>query len=111
MIPCSSPRSSGCLATDWIMEPNTTPMPIPAPSDPSPMPRPKPSAFAALTTSPEASKWMSTCPPFPSLVSRLDGRADVDGCQCGEDERLNGHDDDHFEQIEGDADRERDRND
>jgi len=28
MIPCSSPRNSGWRATDWIIEPKTTPMPM-----------------------------------------------------------------------------------
>src|SRR5919197_3436492 len=110
MIPCSSPRSSGWRATDWIIEAKTVPMPMPAPSEPSPMPRPKPSALPAFTTDPEvaASTKLSTT---PSLVRRLDRRADVDGGQGGEDKRLDGDDDHQFEQVEGDADHERDRDD
>src|ERR1043166_9492562 len=106
MIPCSSPRSSGWRATDWIIDANTVPMPMPAPSEPRPIPRPKPRAFAALTTSPDvaASKYASTSPP---LVRRLDRRADVDGGQGGEDERLDGDHDDDLEDVERDPDRER----
>src|SRR5205085_7932078 len=104
MIPCSSPRNSGWRATDWIIEAKTVPMPIPAPSEPRPMPRPKPSACAALMVSDVASRWSTGS----SLVGRLDGRADVDGSQSGEDERLNGDDDHHFEEVERDTDRERD---
>src|ERR1041385_2974231 len=106
MIPCSSPRSSGCRATDWIIEAKTVPMPMPAPSEPSPMPTPKPSALAALTTSPAAMTRWST---GSSLVSGLDRRADVDGGEGGEDERLDGDDDDELERVERDPDRERDR--
>src|SRR5438132_4458562 len=105
MIPCSSPRSSGWRATDWIIEPKTVPMPMPAPSEPRPMPRPKPSACAALMVGEvAASKWSTGS----SLVGRLDGRADVDGGERGEDERLDGDDDHDLEDVEGDPDRERD---
>src|SRR3712207_8403197 len=43
-----------------------------------------------------------------SLVFRLDRGADVDGGQGGEDERLDGDDDDHLEEVEdrGDGDHE-----
>src|SRR6266581_2883050 len=76
MIPCSSPRSSGWRATDWIIEAKTVPMPIPAPSEPRPMPRPKPSACAALMVGEVAASRWST---VSSLVGRLDRRAEVDG--------------------------------
>src|ERR1044071_4197902 len=105
MIPCSSPRSSGWRATDWIIDANTVPMPMPAPSEPRPMPRPKPSACAALMVGEVAASRWSTVPP---LVARLDRRADVDGCKRGEDERLNGDDDHDLEEVECNPDRKRD---
>src|SRR6266516_6780341 len=105
MIPCSSPRSSGWRATDWIIEAKTVPMPMPAPSEPRPMPRPKPSACAALIVlDVAASRWSTGS----YLVGRLDSRADVDGGQGGEDERLDGDDDHDLEDVEGDPDRQRD---
>src|ERR1041384_4724241 len=110
MIPCSSPRSSGWRATDWIIEAKTVPMPMPAPSEPSPLPRPKPSALAALPIEPEVAASTIPC-TSPSLVRRLDRRADVDGGQGGEDECLDGDDDDHFEQVERDPDHKRDGDD
>src|SRR5674476_841803 len=102
MIPCSSPRSSGWRATDWIIEPKTTPMPMPAPSEPNPMPRPKPSACAALTTLPEVAA-RSVTSTDSSLVGRLDRRADVDGGEDGEDERLDRDHDPDLEDVEGDS--------
>src|SRR6266516_2931750 len=110
MIPCSSPRNSGWRATDWIIEAKTVPMPMPAPSEPSPMPSPKPSALPALTTSPEVAARI-VASTSSSLVGGLDRRADVDGGQGGEDKRLDGDDDHHFEEVEGDPDHERDRDD
>src|SRR5437588_7730828 len=101
MIPCSSPRSSGWRATDWIIDANTVPMPMPAPSEPRPMPTPKPSACAALMMGEvAASRWCTVS----SLVGRLDRRADVDACQKGEDERLNSDDDPDLQYVEGDSD-------
>src|SRR5438105_3441765 len=47
---------------------------------------------------------------WSSLVSGLDRRADVDGGEGSEDERLDGDDDDELEGVERDPDRERDRN-
>src|SRR5215208_934565 len=106
MIPWSSPRSSGCRATDWIIEAKTVPMPMPAPSDPSPMPSARPSALPASTTFPSvcASSETTTC---SSLVLGLDGRADVDGGEGGEDEGLDGDDDDDLEEVEGRGGRDR----
>src|ERR1051325_3747110 len=52
-MPCSSPRSSGWRATDWIIEPKMLPMPTPAPSDPSPMPSASAIALPAFVTSPD----------------------------------------------------------
>src|SRR5579864_4788717 len=43
------------------------------------------------------------------LVVRLDRRADVDGGESGEDERLDGDDDDELERVEREPDEERDR--
>src|SRR5438477_76644 len=96
MIPWSSPRSSGWRATDWIIDPKTVPMPMPAPSEPSPMPSPKPSAFAALSVSVAARTRCTNS----SLVLGLDGRADIDGGQDREDERLDRHYDDDLERVE-----------
>src|SRR5438477_5101826 len=98
-MPCSSPRSSGWRATDWIMEPKMFPMPMPAPSEPSPMPSARPIAFPALVTSPDVAA-RSVCTSPPSLVLRLDRRADVDGGQGGEDERLDRDDDRDLEDVE-----------
>src|SRR5919204_2045042 len=97
MIPCSSPRSSGCRATDWIIEAKTVPMPMPAPSEPRPMPTPKPSACAALIVDDVAASRWST---VSSLVGRLDRGADVDGGQSGEDECLDRDHDPDLEEIE-----------
>jgi hypothetical protein len=52
-IPCSSPRSSGCRATDWIIDAKMLPMPMPAPSEPRPIPRASAIALPALVTSPD----------------------------------------------------------
>src|SRR5262245_43662485 len=97
-MPCSSPRSSGCLATDWIIEPKMLPMPTPAPSAPRPTPRARPIALPAFVTSPDVAA-RSVC-TTPSLVLRLDRRADVDGGQGGEDEGLDADDDDDLEDVE-----------
>src|SRR5437879_2169843 len=102
MIPCSSPRSSGWRATDWIIEAKIVPMPMPAPTAPRPTPSPKAIAWPSFT-------WGAAAPrsdtkvlnmAWASLVVWLDRRADVDGGECGEDERLDRDDDDHFEQVE-----------
>src|SRR5437016_1374039 len=98
MIPCSSPRSSGWRATACSIEAKTMPMPMPAPSEPRPMPSARPSAFPALITFPAATSIAGTVPP--SLVARLDGRADVDGGQRSEDEGLDRDDDHDLEEVE-----------
>src|SRR6266536_1135823 len=98
-MPWSSPRSSGCRATDWIIEAKMLPMPTPAPSAPSPTPSARPIAFPAFVTSPEVAA--STVAITKNLlVLRLDRRADVDGGQGGEDERLDRDDDHDFEDVE-----------
>src|SRR4051812_28449422 len=102
-MPCSSPRSSGWRATAWIIDPKMLPMPTPAPRAPRPTPSARAIALPASapsSTAPSrgvnsASIWGS------SLVLRLDGRADVDGRQGGEDERLDRDDDDDLEEVEG----------
>src|SRR6478672_10541891 len=117
-MPCSSERSSGWRATDWIIEPKMIPMPTPAPSAPRPTPRARPIALPAFVTSPEvAASKVCTTPPFiryagqagiallvgiasDASVFWLDGRADVDGGQGGEDERLDPDDDDDLEDVE-----------
>src|SRR5437588_7008049 len=97
-MPCSSPRSSGCRATDWIIEPKMFPMPTPAPSAPRPTPRARPIAFPAFVTSPEVAA-RSVC-TSTSLMLGLDCRADVDGGQSREDERLDADDDHDLEEVE-----------
>src|SRR5207247_10563312 len=98
-MPWSSPRSSGWRATDWIIEPKMFPMPTPAPSAPRPTPRARPMAFPTFVTSPEVAA-RTVASTWSSLVFRLDRRADVDGGQGGEDERLDRDDDHDFEEIE-----------
>src|SRR5215217_7743196 len=102
MIPCSSPRSSGWRATDWIIEPKMFPMPTPAPSEPRPMPSASATALPASTPSSAAARRAAAMVIVSgsSLVLRLDRRADVDGGQGGEDERLNRDDDHDLEQVE-----------
>src|SRR5437588_5249779 len=102
-MPCSSPRSSGWRATDWIIEPKMLPMPIPAPSDPSPIPSASPIAFPAFVTSPDVAA-RSVC-TSPSLMLGLDRRADVDGGQGSEDERLDRDHDPDLEDVEDRGDR------
>src|SRR5438132_8418961 len=103
-MPCSSPRSSGCRATDWIIELKMLPIPTPAPSAPRPTPSARPIALPAFVTSPEVAA-RSACIASFLLVFRLDGRANVDGGQGSEDEGLNRDDDRDFEDIEDGRDR------
>src|SRR5688572_26781289 len=97
-MPVSSPRSSGWRATAWIIEPKMLPMPMPAPSEPRPMPRASAIALPASTLL--AASWASRLNNCPPLMLGLDGRADVDGRECGEDERLDRNDDHDLEEIE-----------
>src|ERR671923_2990434 len=98
-MPVSSPRSSGCRATDWIIEPKMFPIPMPAPREPSPTPSASPIALPASATSPVVcARTMSIT--FSSLVLGLDRRADVDGGQGREDKRLDADDDDDLEDVE-----------
>src|SRR5262245_18970029 len=100
MIPCSSPRSSGWRATDWIIDPKMFPIPTPAPSAPRPMPMASAIALPASATFPlVAARRVPT--NVSSLVSWLDRRADVDGGKGGEDERLDADDDHDLEEVEG----------
>src|SRR5437764_4717693 len=100
-MPCSSPRSSGCRATDWIIEPKMLPMPTPAPSEPRPMPSASAIALPASTLPElEAASRKAVIWCRSSLVFWLDRRADVDGRQGGEDERLDRDDDDDLEEVE-----------
>src|SRR5438128_12123002 len=98
-MPCSSPRSSGCRATDWIIEPKMLPMPTPAPSAPRPTPRARPIAFPARATSPEVAG--SRVHKVAPSVLRLDRRADGGGGQGGEDKRLEREEDPDVAQVEG----------
>src|SRR3954453_7147272 len=100
-MPCSSPRSSGCRATDWIIEPKMLPMPTPAPSAPRPTPSARPTALPAFVTSPlVAARMVPSIRSSLFLVLRLDRRADVDGGQGSEDEGLDADDDHDLEEIE-----------
>src|SRR5712691_11644608 len=103
MIPCSSPRSSGWRATDWIIELKMEPIPMPAPREPRPMPRARPMALPAFVTGAAASRLSTTS----SLVGGLDRRADVDSGQGGEDVGLDADDDDHLEEVEDGCRRDR----
>src|SRR3954469_5338954 len=98
-MPWSSPRSSGWRATDWIIEPKMFPMPMPAPSAPRPTPSARPIALPAFVTSPDVAA-SRECMRLFLLVFRLYCRADVDGGQGSEDERLDRDDDHDFEEIE-----------
>src|SRR5438309_10008789 len=97
-MPCSSPRSSGCRATDWIIEAKMLPMPMPAPRAPRPTPIARPIALPAFVTSPDVAA-RSTCIEF-LLVFRLDRRADVDGGQGSGDDRLDRDEDGDLEGVE-----------
>src|SRR3989337_1922745 len=100
-MPSSWPRSSGWRATAWIIEPKMLPMPTPAPSAPRPMPSASAIAFPASAPSSAAARTRNEeIMVGSSLVLGLDGRADVDGGQGGEDVRLDGDDDHHFEEVE-----------
>src|SRR5215211_3750244 len=103
-MPVSSPLSSGCRATAWIIAAKMLPMPMPAPSEPRPMPSASAIAFPASTL-PAAS--VASCASTRNVLSTssllvfgLDRRADVDRRKCGEDECLNRDDDDDLEQVE-----------
>src|SRR3954454_21966981 len=102
-MPCSSPRSSGWRATDWIIDAKMFPMPIPAPSAPRPTPSARPMAFPAFVTSPVVAA--SSVDMFLPLVLGLDRRADVDGGQRSEDEGLDRDDDRDLEDVEDRRDR------
>src|SRR5687767_4226613 len=97
-MPVSSPLSSGWRATAWIIEPKMLPMPMPAPSEPRPMPRASAIALPASTLL--AASWASRLNNCPPLMLRLDGRADVDGRECGEDKSLDRDDDHDLEEVE-----------
>src|SRR5215212_4973430 len=102
-MPCSSPRSSGWRATDWIIEPKMLPMPMPAPRAPRPTPSARPIALPAFVTSPDVAAMMvPSIGLFLSLVLRLDRRADVDGGQGSKDERLDPDHDHDLEDVEED---------
>src|SRR6266851_2231538 len=103
-MPCSSPRSSGWRATDWIIEPKMLPMPTPAPRAPRPTPRARPIALPAFVTSPDVAARRWSMASF-LLVFRLDRRADVDGGQGSEDEGLDRDDDRDLEDVEDGGDR------
>src|SRR5437016_518167 len=100
-MPWSSPRNSGCRATDWIIDPKMLPMPTPAPSAPSPTPSARPIALPACVIGEFDAALASRLSMAVSLVFGLDRRADVNGGQRCEDERLDADDDHDLEEIEG----------
>src|SRR5581483_8533801 len=104
-MPCSSPRSSGWRATDWIIEPKMLPIPTPAPSAPRPTPSARPTALPAFVTSPLVAARMVPIMWGSLLVLRLDRRADVDGGQGSEDEGLDPDHDHDLEDVEDRRDR------
>src|SRR5207244_8185683 len=95
---------SGRRPTDRTIEPKMAPMPTPAPIPPRPTPRATPMAFPAFVTSPEVAA-RTVASTWSSLVFGLDGRADVDGGQGGEDESLDRDDDRDLEDVEDRGDR------
>src|SRR3990170_3245113 len=102
-MPRSSLRSSGWRATAWIIEPKMLPMPTPAPSAPRPIPSAR--AIALPASAPASAAARKKNEEFMvglllGSVLGLDGRADVDGGQGGEDIRLDGDDDQGFEEVE-----------
>src|SRR3954468_10908696 len=99
-MPWSSPLSSGWRATDWLIDPKSYPMPMPAPRAPRPTPMARPMALPAFVTSPVVAAMRAESIALYLLVVRLDCRADVDGGQGGEDERLDRHDDHDLEEVE-----------
>src|SRR5574342_1334734 len=76
-------------------------MPMPAPSEPRPMPSAGVIALPASAPSAAAARKKNdgSMVKDSSLVLRLDGRADVDGGQGGEDIRLDRDDDDDLEEV------------
>src|SRR5918992_5707865 len=105
-MPVSSPRSSGCRATAWIIEPKILPMPMPAPTAPRPTPTPKAIALPR-SARPVSVVCASKRSKRASLMCGFDGAADVDGGEQGEYERLDGDDDDDLEEVNGDRGRNR----
>src|SRR6266540_3810338 len=120
-MPWSSPRSSGWRATDWIIDAKMLPIPTPAPRA---TPSARPIALPAFVTSPVVAArtvaitrllLKSAAPakpaqpllvgiPSDASVLRLDRRADVDGGQGGENERLDRDHDHDLEEVEGRCD-------
>src|SRR5437870_3303145 len=99
-MPWSSPRSSGWRATDWIIDPKMLPMPTPAPRAPRPTPRASPIALPAWVMGEFDAALAIRLSMFLLLVFGLDRRADVDGGQGGEDERLDRDHDHDLEDVE-----------
>src|SRR3712207_6844889 len=111
-MPVISSRISGWRVTDSMTLPKMMPMPTPAPTAPSPPPTP--SAMARPASEP-ASAWAKIVTRENSrstggslgLVALGDRAAEVDGSQSGEDERLQRRDEAELEQVQGDAERQR----
>src|SRR3954454_13903524 len=114
-----SSRISGWRVTDSITLPKMYPTPMPGPMVPRPAPTPSAIAFpasvpyafrsaACATDTTSLRTPGSTVPPrfgcrtFSRSVTLGHGATEVDGRQRGEDERLHGRDQDHFEQEEDD---------
>src|SRR3954452_21002683 len=111
-----SSRISGWRVTDSMTLPNSMPMPAPAPAAPPPAPTPR--AIARPAFWPMTSFAAAPCCAMKLMVSRSsgmgvvgllvlvvfgDGTTQVDARQDGEDERLQGGDQRHLEQEDGDA--------
>src|SRR3954447_17536412 len=106
-----SSRISGWRVTDSMTLPKMMPMPTPAPAAPRPPPTPRAIDLPAFETSPSrAARMVETvlmvAPWF--LVGFGDGAAEIDGSEGGEDERLQRGDQADLEEVERDAQRQRD---
>src|SRR3954447_4041579 len=110
-----SSRISGWRVTDSMTLPKMMPMPTPAPT--APRPPPTPSAMALPSLPVLAEDWASSkiVPKRCSIVAPLFSVAfrrrfaKVDGGERGEDERLQGCDQPDLEDVDGDAERQRDQ--
>src|SRR4051794_24696145 len=107
-----SSRISGWRVTDSMTLPKMKPTPTPGPTVPRPAPTP-----SAMARRPLAVASLLPCARKVVTVSRImslllvllgDRAAEIDRGESGEDERLQGGDQDHLEQEEDDGDRQRD---
>src|SRR6059058_950490 len=104
-----SSRISGWRVTDSMTLPKMKPTPTPGPTVPRPAPTPsaiarRPLAVASLLACARKER-ESRSMGAPSLVLFGDGAAEVDRGEGREDERLERGDQAHFEEEEGDGER------